>query len=178
MWWEGGCWTTISPLSCSGGTGDRGEGWLQARETGASRVGAPQPALPLHQMLLSLLAACPSLVCTPQLQSWPAPSLPREAQDKQAREKKGGGFEGRNYPSVLSPPQDAHSLSALPSLRYKRLRRGFISPSSQQAHEALLASQLSQSPDSLGASYTGAWAARTQEDATTPIPRLAGRDRR
>lgn len=113
MWWEGGCWTTISPLSCSGGTGDRGEGWLQARETGASRVGAPQPALPLHQILLSLLAACPSLVCTPQLQSWPAPSLPREAQDKQAREKKGGGFEGRNYPSVLSPPPRTHTPSLL-----------------------------------------------------------------
>lgn len=181
MLWDGGCYITPWPLSCSSGPGDRGEGWLQGREAGASGVGAPQPALPPHQILLSLLAACPSLVCTPQLQAWPAPGLPREAQDKQAKEKKRGVFEGRNDPSILfSATGHTHSLSALPPFRYKRCFRGFIS------HVLLSADPQGPPPStalprpghSLGASYTGAWAARTQEDATTPTPCLAVRDRR
>lgn len=64
-------------LSCSEGTGDRGEGWIPGRRAGAARAGAPQPALPLHRILLCLLEACLFLVCTPQLESWPGPSPPQ-----------------------------------------------------------------------------------------------------
>lgn len=50
----------------------------------------PQAALPLHQILLSLLETCPSLACTPQLESWPGPSLPQACTGKLRIRGKGG----------------------------------------------------------------------------------------